>query len=203
VREDVADLAGLIEHVALAPVWLVGNSFGASISLRLAAERPELLRGVIGHEPPLFALLRGDAALAPLLDDVRHRLDAVLERIASGDHGGAAEQFVDTVALGPGSWAGMPPELQRPLVENAPTFLDEARDPEQLVFDVAWLRRLSRPVLLTLGDQSPPIFAPVVRRLAAALSAVEVVTIAGAGHIPHVTHPDAFVEAITAFVQSH
>src|SRR5262245_52652678 len=40
VREDVADLAALIEHFELAPAWVVGNSFGALITLRLAGERP-------------------------------------------------------------------------------------------------------------------------------------------------------------------
>jgi pimeloyl-ACP methyl ester carboxylesterase len=40
VREDVADLAALIEHLGLVPAWVVGNSFGASITLRLAGEVP-------------------------------------------------------------------------------------------------------------------------------------------------------------------
>ena len=56
VREDVADLAALIEHLELAPAWVAGNSFGASITLRLAAERPDLFRGLIAHEPPLYLL---------------------------------------------------------------------------------------------------------------------------------------------------
>jgi pimeloyl-ACP methyl ester carboxylesterase len=56
---------------------------------------------------------------------------------------------------------------------------------------------------LTLGDQSPPRFAPVVAKLAAALPRVEVRTFRGAGHIPHATHPDAFVEAIVAFTSRH
>jgi pimeloyl-ACP methyl ester carboxylesterase len=41
VDDDVADLAALIEHLQLGPAWVVGNSFGASITLRLAAERPK------------------------------------------------------------------------------------------------------------------------------------------------------------------
>ena len=58
VREDVADLAALLEHVELAPAWVLANSFGASISLRLASEHPGLFRGLIAHEPPLlFSLL--------------------------------------------------------------------------------------------------------------------------------------------------
>jgi pimeloyl-ACP methyl ester carboxylesterase len=203
VREDVADLAALIEHFALAPAWVVGNSFGASITLRLAGERPELFRGLIGHEPPLFSLLGDDPALAPLLAEVDRRIRAVVTRIASGDDAGAAEQFVETVALGPGTWAQLSPQHQRTLVDNAPTFLDEASDREQIGFDLEWIRRFSQPALLTLGNQSPPTFAPVVARLAEALPRVEVLTFPGAGHIPHATDPDAYVEAILAFTRNH
>ena len=42
VHEDVADLAAVIESLGLAPAHVIGNSFGGSIVLRLAAERPEL-----------------------------------------------------------------------------------------------------------------------------------------------------------------
>lgn len=203
VREDVADLAALIEHLGLAPAWVVGNSFGASIALRLAGERPGLLRGLIAHEPPLFSLLGADPAMAPLLGEVERRVRAVAARIASGDHAGAAEQFVESVAFGPGTWAGLPPEVRRTHVENAPTFLDEVSDPEQLAFDLDWARRFSRPTLLTQGDRSPPIFAPVVARLAAALPRAEVFTFRGGGHVPHATVPDAFVDAVAAFARKH
>jgi pimeloyl-ACP methyl ester carboxylesterase len=203
VREDVADLAALIEHLGLMPAWVAGNSFGASITLRLAGERPELFRGLIAHEPPLFSLLGDDPALASMLAKAGQSIGAVVERIASGDHAGAAEQFVETVALGPGMWAQMPRALKQTLIENAPTFLDEASDPEQLGLDLKWIRGFSRPALLTLGDHSPAKFAPVIAKLAEALPRVEVLTVPGAGHIPHVTHPDAYVEAIIAFTRKH
>ncbi|MGH2543823.1 MAG: alpha/beta fold hydrolase, partial [Ardenticatenaceae bacterium] len=109
VREDVADLAALIEYLELAPAWVAGNSFGASITLRLAGERPDLLQGIIAHEPPLFSLLASDPLMSPMLEEVEKRVSVVVERIASEDHAGAAEQFVETVALGPGSWAQLPP----------------------------------------------------------------------------------------------
>lgn len=201
VREDVADLAALIEHLGLAPTWVAGNSFGASITIRLAGERPDLFRGFIAHEPPLFSLLAGDPAVAPMLEEVGGRIAAVVERIASGDHAGAAEQFVETVALGPGTWAQLPPDLQQTFIENALTFLDEANDPEQLAFDLQWINAFPLPSLLTTGDQSPPTFAPVVNKLADVLPSVAVVTFPGAGHIPHATHPDAYVEAIMAFTR--
>jgi len=203
VREDVADLAALIEHLGLAPAWVGGNSFGASITLRLAGERPDLLRGVIAHEPPLISLLAGDPTAAPMLEEVGRRVGAVVERIGSGDHAGAAEQFVETVALGPGAWAQLQPDLQHTFIENAQTFLDEARDPEQFAIDLAWMKAFPRPSLLTTGDQSPPIFAPIIAKLAAVLPNVEVITFPGAGHIPHVTHPDAYAETIMAFIHKN
>src|SRR5262249_50699690 len=93
VREAVADLAALLEHLGLVLAWVVGHSVGASITLRLAGERPARFRGRIAHEPPLCSLLAADPALAPRLEEVDQRIGAVVERIASGDHAGAAEQF--------------------------------------------------------------------------------------------------------------
>ena len=203
VREDVVDLAALIEHLRLAPAWVVGSSFGASITLRLAGERPELFRGLIAHEPPLFSLLADNSATAPMLEEVGRRIGAVTERIASGDHAGAAEQFVETVGLGPGTWARLAPDFRQTLIENAPTFLDEALDPEYLAFDLAWIKAFSRPSLLTTGDQSPPTFAPVVAKLAAVMPNVERFRFPGAGHIPHATHPDAYVAAISDFIRKN
>ncbi len=203
VREDVDDLAALLEHVGLAPAWVVGNSFGSSIALRLAGARPGLFHGLIAHEPPLFSLLGDDPAIASLLGEVNQRIRAVVKRIASGDDAGAAEQFVETVSRGPGTWAQVPPEMRQRQIENAPTFLDETNDPEQLAFDLAWIRKFSRPTLLTRGDQSPPFFAPVVAKLAEALPRAKVVTFPGAGHTPHATHPEAYVEAIVSFTRAH
>jgi pimeloyl-ACP methyl ester carboxylesterase len=203
VREDVADLAALIETLGLGPAWVVGNSFGASITMRLAGERAELFRGLVAHEPPLFGLLADDPAMAPMLEEVENRIGAVVERIASGDHAGAAERFVETVALGPNTWAQLPPDFQQTLIENAPTFLDETNDPEDLAFDLEWVKGFSPPSLLTSGDRSPPTFAPVVAQLAGVLPNVETIVLPGAGHIPHVTHPDAYVEAIWSFIRRH
>jgi pimeloyl-ACP methyl ester carboxylesterase len=202
-RTDVADLAALIEHLELGPVWLVGQSYGAAIAFRLALERADLLRGLIGHEPSLLSLLAADPVSAPMLEDVLQKTGSVLEQIASGDHAGAAEQFIDTVALGPGSWALTPPEFQQVIVGFAAVFLDECSDPQQLVFDLAAIKAFDGPVLLTQGDQSPPFFAPIVANLAAVLSHAEVMTIHGAGHIPHATHPNAYADAITAFVRKN
>jgi pimeloyl-ACP methyl ester carboxylesterase len=202
VREDVADLAALIEHLEVGPAWVVGQSFGGSITLRLAGERPDLLRGIIAHEPPLFSLVADDPAVAPMLEEATQTVAAVAERIASGDHAGAAEQFVEEL-LGQGLWTQLPAEIRQMMTEHAPTYLDEANDPEQLAFDLGWIRGFTRPALLTQGDQSPPPFAAVIPRLAEVLPSAEVREFPGAGHPVHVEQPEDYAEAITAFVSRH
>ena len=199
VHDDVADLTALIEHLQLGPTWVAGNSFGGSITLRLAAERPDLLRGVIAHEPPLLSLLAGNLEMEPLVGAVRDRIAAVVDRIVSGDHAGAAEQFVETVALGPGAWVQLPPEAQQIMIVNAPTFLDEANDPDQLAIDLGGLAGFPKPALLTKGTLSPPMFAPIVDQIATAMRAADLHVFPTASHIPHVTHPEDYV-AIRGFI---
>lgn len=201
VRDNVADLAVLIEDLGLAPAWVAGNSFGASITLRLASERPDLLLGITAHEPPLFSLVTGDRAVAPMVDEDMQTDAAVAERIASGDHAGAAEQFAEAVA--PGLWTEFPPQIQQTMIENAPAFLDEWNDPDFYAFDLAWIRDFPRPALLTQGDESPPQYPAVVAKLSEALPSAEVSTFKNVGHVPHMEDPEAYVEAITAFVHGH
>jgi pimeloyl-ACP methyl ester carboxylesterase len=200
VHDDVADLAALIEHLGLAPAWVAGNSFGATITLRLAGKRPDLLLGIVAHEPPLLALLAGNGEMAPLLAAASKRIAAVVDRIASGDHVGAAEQFVDTVAIGPGAWAELPEEARQVTIRNAPTFLDEANDPDQLAFDLASVADFAKPALLSKGALSPPMFAPIVDQIAAALPAAKTHLFQDAGHIPHVSHPTDYVAMLRGFI---
>lgn len=201
--EDVADLAALIERLDLAPAWVAGNSSGAVITLNLAAVRPDLCRGIIVHEPPLFDVLGQHSAEATALAALESgALAEVGLRIAAGDHAGAAEQFVDEVALGPGSWARLPDSMRATMTHNAPTYLDELNDPETTRVDETRLALYGGPVMITSGDQSPPIFQPVERRLAELLPQAVRPTYAGAGHIPHVTHPEEYVAQVVAFVQS-
>jgi pimeloyl-ACP methyl ester carboxylesterase len=201
VWEDVADLAALIEHFEHFPAHIIGNSFGASIVLRLAGERPELFRSLIVHEPPLFGLLKDDPSAQSVLVAVQERMAAVVELLTAGDFTGGARQFVETVAFGPGAWGSLPQATRDTFVFNAPTWLDEVRDPDALEIDISRLRKFSAPALLTVGGQSPPFFPAVVDRIAGALAHVERHTFAEAGHVPHLSHSDEHIHVVTSFVQ--
>jgi pimeloyl-ACP methyl ester carboxylesterase len=98
-RDDEDDLADLIGVLDLAPANVVGNSFGASIALGLAARRPELFRTLCAHEPPLLSLAADD----PVVAQVGEAVGPVLELIERGEAEAAARDFVENIALGPGA----------------------------------------------------------------------------------------------------
>jgi pimeloyl-ACP methyl ester carboxylesterase len=151
------------------------------------------------HEPPGFALLADEPQMRPMLEGFGERISGVRLLLEEGKNAEAAEQFVETIAFGPGMWKQLPPGLQATFVENAPTYLDELRDPDGLSVDLDGLSGYAQPALFTQGDQSPPLFAPVLDRLQTVLPHAERHTYVGAGHIPHITHPSEFVAVVADY----
>jgi pimeloyl-ACP methyl ester carboxylesterase len=121
VREDVADLAVLIEKLDLAPAHILGNSSGGSIALRLAAERPDLFRSLLVHEPPLFGLLKEPASY-DALRTFEERIQAVIGLLEKTKTEAGARQFVETIAFGPGASEPLPGDLKQTFIFNVPTF---------------------------------------------------------------------------------
>ena len=195
-RDDEDDLAALIEVLGVGPAHVVGNSFGASIALGLAARRPDLFLALCAHEPPLMSLAADD----PIVAEVGERVTSVVEQIERGEAEAAARDFIDNIALGPGAWEMMPEEERAGMLELTDTFAGEQRDPAWADIDLDSLRSLRFPVLLTQGEESPPFFSKIIERLTEAIEGAEVRTLSGAGHVPHLTHPAEYVAAISGFL---
>lgn len=134
VHDDVADIAALIEALDIAPAHVVANSYGACIALRLGVEHPDIVARMVCHEPPLLGVLEGSPDGKRVAEGVWRKLGEVRQRPERGDDADGAQYFVEQVALGPGMWAQLPPEMQNIAVRNAPTFSGRA----------ARLRRVSR-----------------------------------------------------------
>jgi pimeloyl-ACP methyl ester carboxylesterase len=197
-QED--DLAGLIQALDRGPAHIAGTSFGGSIALGLAARRPELVRSVIAHEPPLMSVVAGDPAVEALMADVEGRMRAVLAGVARGDVEAAARQFVEEVALGPGAWEQLPAPLRATMIDSAPAVFAEQQDANWASVDPVELSGIKLPTLLTQGDESPPWFPAIVAKLGEAIESAKVLTYSGAGHAPHLTHPDDYLAGVTDFL---
>jgi pimeloyl-ACP methyl ester carboxylesterase len=196
VRDDVDDLAALIDFLELGPAHVAGASWGGSIALRLAVARPELLRTVTVHEPPLFDLLNDET---PDLPALRERLGTVAGLLESGDLDQAARLYFDQVAETPGGWAGLDRGRRTALLSNALTYLDQCRDPDALGIKIDDLAAFGGPALITYGNRRPPLFKRIVDIVVAAMPGARSELLPAAAHDPQITHPSAYSRMIENF----
>lgn len=199
VEEDIGDLIEIINHLNLSPAHILGNSYGAGIVLKTAAKRPDLFRSMIVHEPPFFGLLKDNPDAKEALQVVDTRIKAVLDLIAAGNIEKAAEEFTEKIAMGPGAWEKLPDEVKNTFIYNALTWYDELHDPQSLHIDITALSTFKKPVLLSTGNESPPFFLPVIEKLMNAIPHSKRITIEGAGHVPHRSHSEKYVELVKQF----
>jgi len=200
IGEDVDDLLAVIDAVTGGPAHVVGHSYGATVALLAANRRPELVRRLVIHEPPLLAWLGRDPVTRPLLDATRTAMAEAVRLLEAGETEAGARLFAEQVGFGPGSWEGLFDDEQRAtFVANADTWLDQARDPDRLAATEDTVAGYSRPVLITTGDRTPPHYPPVMAWLHRSLPNARLTTILGAGHAPHLSHPAAYAELLTAF----
>ncbi len=202
VQEDADDLAELIDALGLAPAHVVANSFGSIVALNAAIRRPDVFATLVAHEPPLLGML-AETQFEPMLQEVNRRVGHVIELLDAGEDEAGAKLFVETVARRPGAWQQeLPAGLREVFVGNAPTFLDEARDPNSQRLDLDQLRRFDRPALLTKGTVSPPFLIAIVDAIASALSRFEIQEIEGADHAPHQTTTKPYIDLVRRFVEN-
>jgi pimeloyl-ACP methyl ester carboxylesterase len=191
--DDIAaggDVLALIEHLG-GPAVVVGNSMGAGAAAWAAAERPDLVSGLVlvgpfVRNPPMNPLLalafrtmmarpwapRVWASYLPKLypgrrpDDFAEHRDAI---VASMRRPGHARAFSRTTRT-----------------SHAPV---EAR-----------LDEVSAPVLVVMGDRDPDFAdAAAEGRWVAERLHGELLLVPGAGHYPHVQEPELVNPAILAF----
>lgn len=190
-----ADVAALIEHVDAGPAVVLGSSGGAVHALALAQARPDLVRRVIAHEPPLVELLPDRAEQHARAAEVR----AVF---ASGDRVRAWRMWLDDAGL------ELPDEVFDQVFGREPTEREAADERfAQLVMegptiafrpDVAALRAVD--VVVGIGEESTGQLCDRTSRALAAALGVEPVLFPG-DHTGFAEGPAAFAAVLRPLLE--
>ncbi|QJF52249.1 alpha/beta fold hydrolase [Roseobacter ponti] len=182
-------------------VHLIGHSFGATVALRLAVENPDLVRSLTLIEPVWFVVLAQDNPAALAAHDTQAA--PYSEALTAGDMTQAARLF--NRAWGDGSsWADIPAAAQDYMIDRM--HLVPAQSP--MIFDDSpgllrpgRLGRITVPVLMMRGAQSLDVTGHINAALAQRLPDAREVTIAQAGHMAPLTHPQAVADAIRSHIE--
>jgi non-heme chloroperoxidase len=189
-RDFAADAAALIEALELPPVVLVGHSMGAANALRLAMDRPDLVRGVVaagafasfGDKPELVAFVRD--TMLTLGDSVPRELAEAFQRdtVAGTVPAGLIETMVDEC-------------LRTPAAVWRAAFAGLLEDDFS-----SELGRVLAPVLLPWGDADAFAIEADQQRLLRELPLASRSVYRGAGHALHWEQPERFALDIVRFV---
>ena len=206
--DGVADLHGEVTRASIAmaeslaeghPVDLMGHSFGGTVALRIALERPDLVRSLTLVEPVIFAAAKsaGDPAYAPFR---QHHL-AFADLVRRGLRQDAAAMFHGAWGTGT-AFGDLPAKTQSYMVDRIhfiaaqnPVLLDDAAG----LLRYMGLESLGIPVLLIDGADSPPIINAVQSELMRRLPKAQRLTVPGAGHMVSITH----AAVVAPVVQAH
>ena len=183
------------------PVDLIGHSFGATVALRLALERPGAVRSLTMIEPVLFAAAAqaGDPAF-----EAHQRATAPFDAAwAAGDAAEAARRFVGLWGAGK-PWEALAPAQRAAMIARigfvAATAHVLGEDAHGLLAP-GRLEGLARPALIVTGGESPAVIPAIARALTARLPDAAHEVVAGAGHMVPLTHPGPVADAITALLE--
>jgi pimeloyl-ACP methyl ester carboxylesterase len=147
------------------------------------------------HEPPLLGL-GGEGALGDIIAGARMLLESVADEIASGATESGTRRFVEQVSLGPGAWEILPAAMRESYMASSGTFVQEAADPLAWGLEVDALSDFPGEVQVTRGDVGGVLFEQLVERLADLLPGARRDVIEGAGHAPHLSHPDQLARTV-------
>jgi pimeloyl-ACP methyl ester carboxylesterase len=193
--DDVAagsDALALVEHLG-GPAVLVGNSMGAGAAVWAAAERPDLVQGLVLIGPfvrnvpmnPLLALVFRVAMSGPW---ARRVWVSYLPKLSPGPRQDDYAEHVEAISASlarPGRVAAFTATTR---TSHAPA---EAR-----------LDDVRAPTLVIMGTRDPDFPDPAgeAHHVAERLDA-EILLVDGSGHYPHADDPEAVNPTVIAFLE--
>lgn len=215
VSANAKDLAGLIEGLGLAPVHLVGHSYGGFIAAYLAIQQPELLRSLTLIHGAVATLLAPDTSASSSLRLLFRSpgvarsarrfvkgVEATLRSVGAGDAPRAVDIFLtQSLQEGRPEIPRFPPEIRDMLITNVGT-VRELTMPFPPVTR-AEVSRIRLPTLIVYGDGSARWDVRISEDLASTIPGCEVMKIPGAGHFCLVENAEAVNARLLSFLQTH
>lgn len=211
MHKHVDDLEAVIGSLAVAPVHLVGHSYGAFLCLLLACRRPDVVRSLVLAELPAVTLLVSNPpkmtellslfatrprAAAALLKFAARGLAPATAAFRTGDMQKGLRIF-GTAVLGREAFQNLSDARLQQMRDNLviAEFLGSGFVP----VDPGGVRKIEAPTLLVTGALSPAIFHRLNDRLKELLPRAQWVEIAHASHSMHEDNALAFNSAVLSF----
>ena len=182
------------------PAHLIGHSFGATVALRCAIMRPDLVASLTMYEPVYFALL---ASGDPAAYEAEMAASAEFTKYtAAQDWSNAVVTFMERWGSD-GGFAAMPEGQQKYVLKTIPMIVENSRS--VLVYreggvTLADVADVKVPCLLMDGGRSPEVIHRLNDLLEATLPNVERQVFQTAAHMGPISHAPEVGRAVRTFL---
>jgi pimeloyl-ACP methyl ester carboxylesterase len=190
------DLMGLIRHLGLSRVTVVGLSLGGGAAINFALSYPEALR----------ALVVVDSSLGGFSFSQEFAAAQTAVRAAAQEGGLAAARTL---------WMSSPLFSRAMAIPRAATalrtmvsgysgwhWLNQDAGRAMSPPAISRLREIHVPTLIVVGELDIPDFHKVAATLRREIAGAKCVVVAGAGHLPNLESPDFFNSAVLQFLDA-
>jgi len=197
------DLAAFVRALGLSKVRIVAHSSGAHAALFFAAMHPDMIISLALNEPPATGLLAGVPDAADMLKEWSRSQAPAREAFKAGDTKAGIPLFVDAVG-GPGAYERRSEAHKKMNLENvASAQADATTKRPRPIFTCEMAKAISAPTLLTNGERSPKFFYLIMDQLESCLPSRERIVVSGSSHTVPSETPEAYDQAILAFLSKH
>ena len=193
-----------VEDIGAGDLLIVGHSLGGNLALRMAAMRPEKIKGLFLLSPSVFdsrgfpfpRLLTNNIFIRPFLNAVIRRTVRSTKRLTK-----ILQQavFNETVVD-----EGLIQRIIKPIVDNPKSYLtliylfrDSSRNRKLPDF-----RKIQVPVLVINGTEDPWVKPEEARRLDHLLPKSELILLPFCGHMPQEEKPNEVTRKLEEFIKN-
>jgi len=216
IQLHVDDLAELIELLEARPAHVVGHSWGGLIALILAIQRPEIFRSLVLVEPAvvpmhitippkigqIIGLFLRSPKLALAIVKLGGRVFMPAQKaFEQGDDKAAIEHFGRGV-LGDHAFESLSSERYEQVWENRGPDRAQALHRGMPDLTGAEYSKVTCPVLLVAGAESPAIFSRLIDDLVKRFPHAKTCVVNNASHIVHEDAPAEFNSEVLKFLSS-
>ena len=194
--DEAAAVSAIIAHESSSQaVHLVGHSYGGAIALQMTLHRPQRFATLTLIEAAPYPLLAeaGENELATQVEQVNRTYIADVE---AGRYETALETYIDYYNGTPGAWAAMAAEARQRFLGIAETVAAGLAANHGASLTLADCAALQVPTLVVRGAKTDAVHGRLAELLAQRIPGARLETVAEAGHMLTLSHPDVAARLI-------
>jgi pimeloyl-ACP methyl ester carboxylesterase/quercetin dioxygenase-like cupin family protein len=198
--QHAKDLLALMDALKIQKARVVGHSYGASVAGIAATVAPERFTSIVLAEPNFRKLL--PQIQADQAQYSQNQIDAMMRKMFLKQHNleGALHTYADWVRTG--YWDQMDTVTKQAMLDNGKAMIAFTAHGEAPEFTCETAKKLTMPMLVVYGEESPPNNRIIASTLAECATTAKRAVIPNATHTMHRQNPDAFNKAVLEFLSA-